>query len=371
MAVITEDAIRRLAGLKGVAAPVTTCYLDVDGRRLVRRQDVERELEALLRQAKAHGEGDPSVQSDLRRIDDYVRRGIDRSHTRGIAFFSCTAQGLWEVVHLPVPVRSQVVVNAMPAVAQLERLVREYGRFGVLLADRHRARLFVFELGELVEQDELVSELPRDYDERGDMERGDHRAHVASMADRHLRQAAAKAFATWQASRFERLAIAATDDVAAELTSHLHPYLRERLVPRIVLPVGASLDQVRAAAVDAELRHERRREADLVARLRDATASGGRAVVGLAPVLDALGQRRVDHLLVSAGYESAGWRCGGCGRLAVKGRACPVCGAEMTRVGDVVEEAVEEALAQSCRVDVCVGNADLDVVGRIGALLRY
>ena len=43
----------------------------------------------------------------------------------------------------------------------------------------------------------------------------------------------------------------------------------------------------------------------------------------------------------------------------------------MTKVDDVVEEAIEEALAQDCRVEVCVGNADLDVLGRIGALLRF
>jgi hypothetical protein len=43
----------------------------------------------------------------------------------------------------------------------------------------------------------------------------------------------------------------------------------------------------------------------------------------------------------------------------------------MRRVADLVEEAVDVAVAQSCRVDICTGNADLDVLGRIGALLRY
>ena len=32
---------------------------------------------------------------------------------------------------------------------------------------------------------------------------------------------------------------------------------------------------------------------------------------------------------------------------------------------------LRELLAQSCRVEICVGNADLDVMGRAGALLRY
>jgi len=39
--------------------------------------------------------------------------------------------------------------------------------------------------------------------------------------------------------------------------------------------------------------------------------------------------------------------------------------------GRVVHDAIEMALAQSCQVEICVGNADLDVMGRIGALLRY
>jgi hypothetical protein len=43
----------------------------------------------------------------------------------------------------------------------------------------------------------------------------------------------------------------------------------------------------------------------------------------------------------------------------------------MDEVADVVEDAVEEALAQACRVAFCRDNADLDVLGRVGALLRY
>ena len=58
-------------------------------------------------------------------------------------------------------------------------------------------------------------------------------------------------------------------------------------------------------------------------------------------------------------------------RLAAKGPTCPVDGQTMDHVDDVVEDAVDVALGQGCHVEVCVGNADLDVLGRIGALLRY
>ena len=53
------------------------------------------------------------------------------------------------------------------------------------------------------------------------------------------------------------------------------------------------------------------------------------------------------------------------------GRRCPACGDAMVHTDDIVEDAVQEALAQNCRVTVLVDSADLDVLGRIGALLRY
>jgi hypothetical protein len=74
---------------------------------------------------------------------------------------------------------------------------------------------------------------------------------------------------------------------------------------------------------------------------------------------------------VSDDFSEPGWRCDGCGHLGLVGRVCPGCAGELQPVEDIVEEAVEVALAQSCHVEVCVENADLDVMGRIGALLRY
>jgi peptide subunit release factor 1 (eRF1) len=88
-------------------------------------------------------------------------------------------------------------------------------------------------------------------------------------------------------------------------------------------------------------------------------------------VLAALAERRVGTLLLSQGFSEGGWRCPTCDNLFAKGPTCPVDGATMVHLDDVVEEAVQQALAQGARVEVCIGNADLDVLGRIGALLRY
>jgi peptide chain release factor subunit 1 len=371
MAAITEDVIRQLAGFRGERAPVTSCYLDVDGRRHRRHQDYEQELQRLLQRARWKVNGTESVADDFRRIEQYVRSGLDRSHVRGVAIFSCSAHDFFETVALPVPVRSQLVVNPVPALRQLEEVVREYERFGVLLADRQHARLFVYELGELIERTELVDDLPRNYDTRGERERGDTHHHVEALAASHLRHAADAAWHVYQEVGFEHLTIGAPDAIAGQLEAALHPYLRERLAPRIGVAVTAGPDEIRKAALAVEAEVERARELRLVGQLRDDLGRGHRAVAGIDAVLGALADRRIDRLLVSHGFSAGGWRCDGCTRLATVGRSCPACGAEMATIDDVVEEAVEEAIAQSCRVDVCVENADLDCIGRIGALLRY
>ena len=112
------------------------------------------------------------------------------------------------------------------------------------------------------------------------------------------------------------------------------------------------------------------KEAAFVARLRERVGAGTKAVAGLAPTLAALNERRVGDLVLSDGYAEAGWRCA-CGALAARGPQCPIDGEEMEHVDDIVEDAVDVALTQGCHVEICVGNADLDVLGRIGALLRY
>lgn len=373
MAAITEDAIRELAAFRGREAPVTTCYLDVDGRRFIRHLDYQHELELLLKSGREQANGNASVADDFRRIEDYVKRGFDRATTRGLAFFSCSAHDLWRVVPVPVPVRSQIIVNSAPAVGQLELLVQDYERMGVLLADRQRARLFVFELGELVERTELIDELPRAYDERGHSDQGHarERHHVEELAHQHLRRAADVAFALFQERGFEHFAVGAPDAIAHELEGCLHPYLRDRLCGRLAVPIGAALEDIRSAAIELQIEVDRQQEAALVERLRDAIGAGQRAVAGLDGVLRALHERRVEQLVVSAGFAEAGWRCDTCDALAAIGPSCPACSNPMHRVGDVVEDAVEDALSQGIRVSICVANADLDVAGRIGAFLRY
>lgn len=287
--------------------------------------------------------------------------------------FSCAAVGLWEAVELPVPVYNRIVVDPTPAVIQLEGVVQELDRIGVLLVDRHQARIFVFDFGELIDHSELLGERTRDLDIRGLKDQGfeRERQHGDEMANQHLRQAADVTFSLFREHGYERLTIGAPDDLMPTVEAALHPYLRDRLAPRVAVPVSASLDEIRRVVIDVLVEVERAKEAEIVARLRDALGSGPRGVAGLDATLSALAERRVETLLVSRGYSETGWECPKCGYLSYRGPECPVDGDTMNRLDDIVEAAVDVAFHQSCSVEVCTDSADLDVLGRIGALLRF
>lgn len=370
MALITDATIRRLAGFKGNEHPVVSLYLDVDGRRWPRYQDCESRVEMLVRDALERGNGHHPVAADLERVESYVKGGLDRSNTRGLAIFA-SGDALWEVFQLAVPVRDQIVVNETPHVRQLEAVLDKYEAFGVLLVDRQRARMFVFELGELVDRSELFEQLPRHDDDGGDWDKDHVRDHAATLARQHLKHAARVAFEVFQNHPFEHLILAVSDDIAGELERFLHSYLRERIAARVHIPASASEAEIRSAALEVEEDVERQKEQELVDRIRAAVGAGQGGVAGLADVLAAVADRRVDTLLVSEGYAPEGWQCKGCGFLAPLGPNCARCDEAMRRVDDVVELAIEDAVLNAARVRVCAANADLDVMGRVAAHLRF
>ena len=260
MAPLTKQILRTLAGFSSEGPPVVSLYLDVDGKRHRRPRDYEAELRRLLRHAAARvpeENGEPAgsagrrwrrghmvraqsarersapLAADLARIEQQVRHGVDRSRTRGLAMFSCAEGGLWEVIELPVPVRNQVVVDRAPYVRQLELVLEEQERVGVLLIDRQRARVLIFEMGELVDRSELFDELPRHEDDRGDWDRDHVADHRADAVHHHLRRAGQVAFQVFRVQGFEHLVLGGPEQVVVELEKELHSYLKDRVAARV------------------------------------------------------------------------------------------------------------------------------------------
>lgn len=351
MVVIDEAHLRQLASLDLGHERVTTCYLDLDGRRLPDPTDVEWELQRILRDGRARAHGDASVLEDLRRIEAHVRAGVDRSDRRGLVMVCCSTASLWEAIPVPVSLRSQLVITHGPALGALEAMVHEAEVIAVVQADAERARVAVFQLGAVVSHHELTTEAG---DPGGAVE------GAARLVNRiHRDQVPVDA-----------VVLTAPDPLVARFDATLEPELVSRRAGQLSCPLTAPLDQLRDEVSELEIHLETERQVNLVRELRAALAQRDGAVAGLPATLHALSARRLEHLLVSPGYQATGWRSVDGTVLAAVGPRCELCPGMMVRTEDVVEEAIDLALRTGTRVTVLTECEDLDVLGHIGGLVR-
>ena len=108
--------------------------------------------------------------------------------------------------------------------------------------------------------------------------------------------------------------------------------------------------------------------ADAVGELEGLQASGW-AVNGVEPTLRALFQGQVRTLIVDQDAEQPGYRLPGSGRLTTAPSGLKSEG-EPIPVADVLDDAIEDALRQRCRVAVVHGD-DASLVEHAAAILRF
>ena len=239
----------------------------------------------------------------------------------------------------------------------------------MLLVNRRTARVFTGDGEQLEETDRIEDDVHRQHDQGG-WSQANYQRSVEKEKDDHLAHAADVTFQLYKRRGFDRLLVGTPDELIGDLKARLHPYLRERLVGRVHCDVdNSTLEEVRACAAPAIVEHGRTREREALDRLAEGVGRGGRGAAGLADVLTALNEARVETLLIASGFSSAGLQDPGTGMLFAEGSAPP--DASLEPCADVVERAIEKAIEQSADVIGVRHHDDLGPLGGIGAVLRY
>ena len=90
------------------------------------------------------------------RITRYLESEVPDS-VQGLAIFACSAANDWfEVGHFEAPFeRNRLFISDRPHLYPLARLIDQYRRYAVVLADTNRAQIFVFAAGRAVERQEV------------------------------------------------------------------------------------------------------------------------------------------------------------------------------------------------------------------------
>jgi peptide chain release factor subunit 1 len=374
---ITRDRLRALADVKPERGRVLSVFLNLDPTEFATPAARSTAITSVLTEASrrvesleglAHDERE-ALKSDVERVRDALNASdLAQNGTRAVAVYACGPADLLEVISLRRPVDSAVVLERTPHV---EPLIADADseRWCVVLANRRNARLFVGDGGGLEETDRVEDDVHSQHDQGG-WSQARYQRGVEKEKDDHLVHVADVAFTLYQRHGFDRLLIGAPDELVNDLKGKLHPYLRERIVGRVHLDVeNSSLDDVKSHAGKAIEDWSRKCEREALDRLAEGVGRGGRGAAGLASVLEALNEQRVEILLVGENLRSEGGRDPETGMLYA-GDHGPA-DQPLERVDNIVEPAIEKAIEQSAKVIKVRYHDDLGPLGGIGAVLRY
>jgi len=364
---ITDSDLQELLNFSSPEA-VLSVYLNTD--------PAEGNAEALKLRLRSLLE-EVNLPKDKAKVSEYFEHAREWKG-RSLAIFSCTTRDFFRAYPLAVPLRSRVRVGDHPHVKPLADLLDAFGGYGVVLIDKQGARLFLFHLGELIEQEGVLGEEVRHTKRGGASSVRGQRGGAAgqtryseAVVERNIKDALEFAIRFFEENRVRRVLIGGTDDNVAQFRSHLPKAWQSLVVGTFPMSMTAKHTEVLARAMEIGQQAERRRETRLVDMAITNAAKGAGGVVRLDETLSAVHEGRVQTLIVREGYRSAGYQCAGCGYLTTqKVAVCPFCGKDFARIEDAVEMAVRKVMQSGGDVEIVRDNPALEKVG-IGALLRY
>jgi peptide chain release factor subunit 1 len=315
---------------------------------------------------------------DNARIEQYFNHEYDWSG-RGVAVFSCADQEYFRAYPLAVPIRSRVRVSDHPHFKPLADLWDAFGGYGVALVDKQGARFFHFTLGELEEQQGFLGEEVKHTKSGGASSVAGMRGGTVGQTGydeevigRNMKEAARFAAKFFENNHIRRVLIGGTEENIASFRSYLPKSWQSLVVGSFPAAMTANANEVQAKAYEIGLEAENNREAGLVDSAIAFSAKSGPGSVGLDETLKAVSSHKVQTLLVKEGYFSTGAHCPECGMVTDKVQdICPVCGAKLERILDVVDFAVRSVLQSGGDVEIVHESKTLEEAGKIAAILRY
>ncbi len=320
-----------------------------------------------------------AARSDLDRIvrlaQELRGNGVPgNGHAKGV--FACAGQGFWREYDLPAQLSgTQILVNRHFQLRPLAQLLGAFPILGIVLVDRHRARLFDLRLGELTERADYFHPLTRRGRSDGfaGYDGGHAQRRVDDEARQHFKHVAETVKEALERGIFEKWIVGCHDTLWPQFEGQLHGNAAQKLLGRFPADVAhISREEIRGQGerIFADAQEKRRR--DTVRDVIDQARSGARGVTGLRRVLHALELGEVQTLLVGQNYHAQAVECSGCGHLdAHVVGLCPVCGLQTRVVVDVGEAILPWVIRHDIELFYVKDDAEFDSVGNIAALLRF
>ncbi len=373
-----KQRIENLSRHKSENHPIISLYLNVTPPWQFKTKTnslVRSQIKEVRENTKIPQQEIEDLEKLLVEIEDYIKNKEGSFKQTKLFVLFADTQGYWEEFALPVGHPSLLMVKPSPYIRPLRVLEEQFPTFCLVVGDSKVSKIYTYWSGSIVEkkvvrtEEEIIGETDEATGGFGEQR---YQRYIKDHVLRHMKRTADIILEMFQNGEFDYLIVGATNTKnLATLKNNLHSYLKEVLVGEINAGPENNSETVRKKASKVASEWEKRKEKDIVDMLQENAYSDGYAVVGAGPTIKALMNGQVHTLVVKADAEKPGYVCPEDHYLSLSSEHCPFCNKELQKTENIIDEMVEETIAQSGEVKHLVNYGDQLEKKETGALLRF
>lgn len=368
-----NPVLDRLAAFEPTELPVLSLYLNTQPDQHGRDNFapfLRKEFKSRLKTYPLRSPERESFERDGERIEKYLKEELQPS-ANGLAIFACAGrQDFFEALQLEAPIEeNNLYIYHQPHLYPLARLYDQYRRYAVLLADTNAARLFVFGLGERLDEDEIRNtKVSRT--SVGGWSQSRYQRHIENYHLHHAKELVEALERVVREDKVEKIILAGDEVIVPVLMEQLPSHLANLVVDVMRLDITTPEHEVLASTLENVRKKDAIDDADRVRSLLDQYRSGGLGVMGAHDTLAALSLGQVDELFLSANLEEIHADEEDVGASLVPGTPDDETD-ESTRPVLMADELVTRARQTGARINFIEESSLLSEFGGVGATLRF
>jgi len=275
-------------------------------------------------------------------------------------------------VQLDAPIeKHQLFIFKQPHLYPLARLINEYRRYAVLVADSNRARIFVFGRGRTIAAEEVQNE-KMNRTEVGGWSQMRFQRHVDHLRLQHAKEVVEALDRIVREEAIETVIIAGDEVVIPVLREQMPPALAAKVEDRMNLDIRTPEHEIMERTLETFQARDAVLDMERVEELKDAVRGTKLGVAGIADTLAALSNGQVDELFLAAGIneiEHEPEAASAVFKAYAPGEEDEIPNANRRRV--VVDELIKRAQETGARTHFIKDASLLAAMGGVGATLRY
>ena len=367
---LSADHLSRLNEARSDGAPIVSLYLEMTPEARIGTTWATN-LKDLCERAVGDADGDhkAAVKRECERVQEALDAGIPRTG-RGVAFFACEEQDLFEQIGTAVTLPNSVHVGDNPYVRPLARVRDENDRFVLALLSMHKSRFFFSQIGLVEEVYELEGEEFAVTDLVSKDQKQDRKAELRRQQAQRSAHALELIAKTLEA---RHVLYSAPADMEADFLDKLDQATRQKVAGNFPCDTNASTSEVADAAEAMQREVEEKEEVETLGKVQELLSS--RAVAGLDDTLDMLNQQRVMTLVVDGDQTIPGGVDATSGMLTTQTEGTyAATGGDVRPVPDLVELMLDKAMEQGASLELVHSDAGREALaphGPAAALLRF